>query len=396
MQYMSEASYKSSSILKDVEKNFQQLIDYYGKFVNNMKKHNLDPNNPNHIYQYYYSYQPDKDKFRITQYNEYLKKIEDNIKKMFKFRSVQIEFQLISVYGPHTYVSNRSMMSVPVMFGDGTRRILDLRDVGVRTTDDGVKYKVGFPTTLKATADGIVDENNSVTLDIKLMLHEKFDPKHYVAILLHEIGHNIDTNTINANVKNDSKMISVISTALNDPKNKVPGKIAMFAKLLKERISNNKEFKKAAGDILKVVGSNIKTGGDDKHSELYADALPTAMGYGPALAEALNMYSKDLGNYKFSQKDGVFAVYGNYLKALEMAGRIQRREKDVHGTHVYRIKKMIDSLEEDLKTTKDSALKRRISSNIKELNKILEEIIHNDDIPDEVYQMLHAWVSSIK
>lgn len=393
--YMSEASYKTSSILKDMEKVFKQLIDYYSKFEQNMKKNNLDPNNPSDVYNYYYSYQPEKDKFRYTQFNEYLKTIEDLVKKMFRFRSVNIEFQIICIYGPHTYVGNKTIMTIPVVFRDGTKRIINTRDVGIRDKD-GVKYRVGYPTTLKASAAGIVDENNSINIDIKLDMHEKFQPKHYVAILLHEIGHNIDIDVINADVKNDGKMINVISTALNDNKMKVPGKISVFAKLLKERMINHHKYSKIAGDILEKVGGNISTGGDDKHSELFADALPTSFGYGPALAEALNIFSNDIGNVNFSNKDNIISIYMNYLKALNMASRIQKREIDVHGSHIYRIKKMIESLESDLKKTKDTTLKRRILSNIRDLNKMIDSIIHNDNIPDEVYQMLNAWVNSIR
>ena len=393
--YLIEASYKTSPILKDVEKQFKKLIDYYLRFANNMKKHDLDPNNPHDLYKYYYSDTPEKDKFRYTQFNEHVKTIEDLIKKMFKFRSVKIEFQLISVYGPYTTIESRTAMSIPVMFNDGTKRILDLRDVGVKEAD-GVKYKVGYPTTLKASADGIVDEGNSVTIDVRMMMHEGFEPKHYVAILLHEIGHSIDIDAINATVKNDSKMIKVISTAVNDAKKYVPGKITVFATLLKERITNKNHYRDIIGDILADVGSNIVTGGDDKHSELIADALPTAFGYGPALAEALHKYTTDLGDVTFSMKDGIIPVYNNYLKAIGLASRLQKSENDVHGTHIYRMKKMIASLENDLKTVKNSAIRRRITANINDLNDMIEKIIHNENIPDEVYQMLNAWSSSMK
>lgn len=395
MIYITEASYKTSPILKDVERNFANLIEYYNKFAENMRKRNLDPNNPYDLYQYYYSDSPEKDKFRYTQYNEYLKNIENLIKKMFKFRSVKIQMQLISIYGPHTVVGHRAIMTIPIVFSDGIRRVLDLRDVGTKEKN-GVKYRVGYATTLKASDTGIVDTNDSISIDINMMMHKDFKPKHYVAILLHEIGHNLDIQMINAQVANDSKMIRVISTAANDTEKKIPNKVAVFASLLKERMLHQKDYREVIGDILKDVGSNIHTGGQNKYSELISDALPTAFGYGPALAEALHMYRTDLGEVDFSSKDNLFSIFGNYLKAIRLASNIQKYEDDEHGSHIYRIKKMIEQLEDDLKKTKDSSLKRRIRSNIKELNDMIENIIHNDKIPDEVYKMLDAWVNTIQ
>ena len=35
MIYITEASYKTSPILKDVERNFAKLIEYYNKFAEN-------------------------------------------------------------------------------------------------------------------------------------------------------------------------------------------------------------------------------------------------------------------------------------------------------------------------------------------------------------------------
>lgn len=394
LELLTEASYKHSTTLDQIEKDFKNLIDYTMQFYNNMKKRKLDPSNPNDIYQYYFTNLPEKDQFRYSQYNEYLKNIEDKIKKMFKFRSVNIGFQLLNIYGPHTRIDHKQIMSVPVLHKSGYYSIEDFPDLGVITWNGNkVKYQIGYKTTLKASDTGIVDTNDAITLDVNLMMYENMEPKHYVAILLHEIGHNLDIERINADVKNDSKMISVVSYAVKKSKlDQLPGTVSIFFRLLGEKIKSNKSYQEILGDELEKVGKAIGHGtGDDKHSELFADALPNAYGYGPALIDALQKFGGDFGDIKFKETKGLFSAYSNYKTAISLASRLQRREDDVHGTNMLRLRQLIASMEADLKICKDSKIKQRLKSNIKELKALADDIVNNADVPEEVHKMLAAW-----
>ena len=48
-------------------------------------------------------------------------------------------------------------------------------------------------------------------------------------------------------------------------------------------------------------------------------------------------------------------------------------------------------MEADLKTCKDSKIKQRLKSNIKELKALADDIVNNADVPEEVHKMLAAW-----
>lgn len=398
MELLQEVSYESNPLLTQIEKEFQHLIDDMNKFYGGMKKRKMNPHSPQAIYNYYYSNRPDKDEVRFTQFNSHLKKIEDLVKEMFHFRSVTIEFQMYSIYGPHTIPRNRTMITVPVYQSDGSSSIAQLRDVGSMAKDGSVRYLVGYPSTIKASKKGILDTSDSIVCDVKLMAYEKLLPKHYVAILLHEIGHNLDVRYINIDVKNDAKMIKVIKTASKDSSiRRLPNTLTVLMKVIKERIKNKREYSDIFGDQVERVGRAVQYGGINKHGEMFADSLPTAFGYGPALVEALHILSNDFKNLiDFKKTRNLFDIYSNYKRALQIASKLTAREKDVHGTNAYRMKVIIKQLEDDLASTRDSAIKRRIKENLEELKQISDDIINEPDRSEELKRMLKAWVDHIE
>ena len=400
-QLMLEASYQDSPILKKIEKLFGNIQDSVMRFYDGMKARKMDSNSIQQIYDYYFSTAPDIDGTRFTQYNSDLKEIENLVKEMFHFRSVQIGLLLISYYGSSTRVYSKTIMTVPIIRGE-QRKIVDFIDVGsvVKGEDGKVRYKIGYPTTLTADKKGIIDTNNAITVSIKLALYKTLTPKHYVAILLHEIGHNLDYETININVKNDSQFIHALHTYEKEStlEDKPIPKFKMLWKLIRERDFKNKEhYTDAMKKIAADMGNSIGFGGSNKRSEMFADALPTAYGYGPALIEALRVMSPDMSleDNDIKNSKSLFQAYKNYLTLFDIAAGLDSRESNVHGSNIYRTKMIIAQLQRDLNNTEDSRLKKRMKENIKELEKIIEDILNEKRDSDEIQELIRAWVNHI-
>lgn len=393
-----EAAYESSPTLKKVEGLFGKIHSDVLAFYDGMKKHDLNPDRVQDVYNYYYSTLPDTDGTRFTQYNDNLKQIEDLIKKMFHFRSVRIDFRMICYYGPHTSVVDKVIMTVPVIIGE-QKVIRDYIDIGkLQTLPNGkARYRVGYRSELKASQKGLVDTSDAIVVRVNMEMDKRLEPKHYVGILLHEIGHNLDIERLNIDVKNDSKFIKVLSTyGKRSSLNPIPSMKILFT-LLKERNNAKKShYTDALIKQMEKIGSSIGYGGEDKRSELFADALPTAYGYGPAMIEAINILSPDIRkNDKLKQTKGLFSAYKNYTKALQVAARLGRREGNVHGSNMYRLKSIMAQLQKDLAECKDSKIKARLKENIKELNKIIEAMVNEKGNTAEMKALLQAWVDHI-
>ena len=130
---------------------------------------------------------------------------------------------------------------------------------------------------------------------------------------------------------------------------------------------------------------------------MIADALPTAYGYGPALIQALHILGNRIDDFgDFKETNSLVRTYFNYQKAVAIAASLDKREGDVHGSSIYRLKMVMKQLEEDLEKTTDSKLKKRIRNNLKELQEIIDTIVNDPSKSKELQQLLRAWVDGIQ
>jgi hypothetical protein len=395
--YFTEAVYKDNSNLKKIEKEFEAIIKETNAFYDGMRQNRLNPSDPSHIIAYYYSKTPERDGTRITQYNNHLKTIEDLVKKTFHFRDVRVEFQLFSIIGAHTIPAHKTMFYIPVMFRDKKVRVMELDDIG--TTKDGQKWKIGYPTTIEASIDGIIDTNNAINVNIKLQMYKDVTAREYVAIMLHEIGHNLDITFIDIEVKNDKKMIKVMDTVAKRPSSKpLPNAIQVLFDVAKRRIVDKEDYESSMSDILVKLAKKVQYGGKHQRGELLADMLPTAFGYGPDLIRALNKLSPDVSSKynKSLEIKHIFQVMSTYNQAIEILGKLSDREGSVHGSNVHRMGVILKQLEDDLKRTKDSKLRARIIANMNDLKKIHEEMLNDPEKSNILSNLFRAWVEHIK
>lgn len=399
---LQEAAYSNSAGFKTIESEFEKLAKQVIDFYEAMKKRKLDPKSSVDVYKYYYSSLPDKDGVRVSNWNEHTKKIEDIVKKIFKFRSVKIDFQVYSYYGPHTPLGNRIIMDIPVIRKyEGSQSTIyvgsvesqpDLGEISL--VKGNIKAKIGYPTELKASKKGVVDAGDGIEVYVKMCIDERLSGREYVAILLHEIGHNIDADIANIQIKNDSQMIDAIKTNTRDSKVKSLSKgLSAIFKILNQK--KKRPYQDVLNELAEEMGKSTGYGGNDKRGELYADALPTAYGYGPDLVRALNKLSPDVKSEKGKPNTGLIRAYRSYRDMLKIVSRIDYREQDEHGSNLYRAKTMIKQMKEDLEKTKDSKIKRRLKQNIAETEKLIQEMIDSPENSEEVKKLLQVWVDNM-
>lgn len=147
------------------------------------------------------------------------KELEDNLKKVFGFRLVQVA-PYVEKYNSKT--------------GTFESKVLNC----------SVSYTNRFPIDGIVTDDGFYDKTHSLVANIyiSLGLMKALTPEEILAVLLHEIGHNIDPALVDINYAE----VNVLSKYLTDRKNELTkSEDKVFSKVL-EKISNL--YKKVKGD----------------------------------------------------------------------------------------------------------------------------------------------------
>ena len=334
---------------------------------------------------------PEVYKFKPDEFwkRQEIKKLEDVVKDTFGFRTVQI-LPYIEKYRSKTDDFESTQLNCSTYFFD-------------RYPIDGL-----------VSDDGFYDKTHSISIDIRLSLGliKLLTPAELTAVLLHELGHNIDpamvtityakTNIISKYLTDRKKELSKGEKKLIELKKNKKGFISstigsllvalgiaasfvtaiglMISAIFKGSKKNNEDADGRLNDSLmtklkEAIKEDAKSEfGRKDYTEAFADNFSRMYGYGPQLSSALGkMYKKmdEEVRSRFSrEKDRQRCIMDMIHNGL----------KNEHKTDVHRIKALIREYYEDINDPNTSKeVKKQLMDDVKEVEKVLDMYLNDFD-----------------
>ena len=335
-----------------------------------------------------------------------LKKLEDTIKDIFGFRSVQIQ-PFIEKYKSKKDEFESTMINCFTYFVD-------------RYPIDGL-----------VTDDGFYDKTHSINMDLRITLGliKLLEPDELTAVLLHEFGHNIDpamvsieyaqTNILSKYLTDRKKSLSKAEKKLVENNKHVKGfmtytitsmliaagvvlsfiaAIGMVISSIVKGMSKNIGASKGrindslAGKLKKIIKDDAKSDfGRREFSEAFADNFARMYGYGPQLGRAFVKMSLKLSetiNSRFSrEKDRQRCIMLMISQSL----------KDEHKTDVHRIKSLIREYYEDINDPNvPKQVKDQLRDDVKEVEKVLDMYMNSfSEFQNNIYRMISEEIDAV-
>lgn len=320
--------------------------------------------------------------------HQYFKDLEDEIKKVFGFRSVLIQ-PFIEKYNSKDKMFESKMMNCAI-------------------------YQVNrFPIEGIVTDNGFYDKSNSLTLDIvvTLGLIKNLEPDETVGIFLHEFGHAIDPalasisytevnalskyltdrkgaltaaekNTLKSYKMNDGDKdggIGGLLMAVGVPAKTIFSAIKGFI-FGKEAVT-----KKNLEKLRKIVQSDNEKFNKQNFTEAFADNFARMYGYGVSCARGIQKISKSIDDRVSSrwkkEKMRQQAILDMTKDALN----------DVHKTDVHRIYALIKEYEADIKNPNTPAVvKNQLKEDLEEMKKLMNQYLNNfSEFQNRINKMIY-------
>lgn len=248
-----------------------------------------------------------------------------------------------------------------------------------------------YPIDGLVTDKGFYDKTHSIYLEVHISLGiiRILTAEELLAVLIHEIGHNIDPALVNikyTEVNILSKYLTDRKGSLTDSEKKLRDKkgfIEILTVLLLSIafLTINALFtwikelfigkEKLEEQKLEKIRDAVKKDKDEfertSYSEAFADNFARMYGYGSQLISALKKLSKDMNDHinsrykKEKQRQEVIVNITTYLI------------KDVHKTDIHRAKALIKEYYNDINDPNTpEKVKKQLKEDVTELEKILE------------------------
>ena len=323
------------------------------------------------------------------------KELENVIKDVFGFRAVQI-IPYIEKY-------------------DSKSGLFESKEIQCST------YMMDrFPIDGLVTDKGFYDNTHSIFLDIRISLGiiKSSEPGELTAVILHEIGHNIDpaivsisyakTNIISKYLTDRVKELSksekkymdkqklrqkrgivasticgmlwaagvvasfiaaislIVSAIVNLIKDSTPGGN-------KDKGTNGMLNSKMMEQLKEMIKNDAKTEFDRKtFSEAFADNFARMYGYGPQLASSFNKmekhFEKQINSRYAREKDRQRCIMNIVANSL----------KNVHKTDVHRIKALMKQYQDDINDPNiPEQVKKQLKEDLKEVEEVLDKYVND-------------------
>lgn len=324
--------------------------------------------------------------------HQYFKDLEDEIKKVFGFRVVQIQPYI------EKYISKDKMFESKIL------------NCGI--------YQVNrYPVEGIVTDNGFYDKSNSLTIDIfiSLGLIKDLEPDEIVGIFLHEFGHAIDPalvsisyTEINALSKyltdrkgsltsNEKKVMNTYSHTEVCEKGGLNGllmAVGIPAKTLltaikgfifgKEKVMNRNIEK-----IRKLVNKDGEKFNKQNYTEAFADNFARMYGYGPSCMRGIKKISKALEGRLQSRWSK------ERVRQQVIMDMTKDALNDMHKTDVHRIYSLIKEYETDIKDPNTpKVVKDQLTDDLNEVKKILNEYLNNfSEFQNRINKMIYDELS---
>lgn len=319
--------------------------------------------------------------------NTMFKDLEDDIRKIFGFRNVEI----------HPY--REKYLSGPKKFES-------------RELNCCVYHEDRFPVEGLVTDNGFYDKSHSLTMEIyiSLGLLRDLTAEEVIAVLLHEFGHSIDpalTDIKYTETNILSKYITDRKGAINREEKRVMNKfvievfggiilISLLIKLKnsivdlfkgKERLEKEKLEK-----IKKAINNDKEEFNRQNYSEAFADNFSRMYGFGPALINAIKKLSNDMDREMRSR-------YTKEKKRQEFITSITiDMINDVHKTDIHRIRSLIKEYKDDINDPNTPpVVKKQLQEDLTELEKVLDQYLnHRDAFQKRVNNLINEELSKLE
>lgn len=320
--------------------------------------------------------------------HQYFKDLEDEIKKVFGFRTVSIQ-PYIEKYNSKDKTFESKIMNCAI-------------------------YQVNrYPIEGIVTDNGFYDNSNSLILDIyvTLGLLSKLEADEIVGIFLHEFGHAIDPalvsisyTEVNALSKyltdRKSKLTTAEKKTIKDYHTEDNGIKGGFTALLMavgihavslwdniKALFGNKaaNAKKKLEKIKKLVQSDNEKFNRQNFTEAFADNFARMYGYGVPCARGVKKITKESSN----------AISSRWKKETQRQNAILSMTtdalKDSHKTDIHRIHALIKEYESDINDPNTPAVvKNQLKDDLEEMKKVLDEYMNNfGDFQNSVNRLIY-------
>ena len=323
-------------------------------------------------------------KFNPTKFwkHQEFKKLENIIQEIFGFRSVQI-FPYIE-----KYISKDKEFE--------SREINCVTYTWDRYPIDGL-----------VTDKGFYDNTHSITLDIRMSLGllKMLEPDELIAVILHELGHNIDPALIsisytevnilskyltdrNSELSNVEKkllkqkklltggsmsIMIIVLLAITSVVSGIVSAIKMLFNFGKNKSKKNIDImnKKLFDKLKESIEKEVKTEFNRRNfSEAFADNFARMYGYGSQLTISFKKMSK----YNESKINSRYKKEKDRQRCIMYI--VSESIKNVHKTDIHRIKALIRSYYEDINdpnTPKE--VKKQLQDDVKEVELVLDSYL---------------------
>lgn len=313
------------------------------------------------------------------------KKLEDDIQKIFGFRSV-----IIMPYKERYSSKQKEFESYEF---------------------NAFTYSINrYPIEGLVTNSGFYDKSRSITLEahISLGIIKNLTVDEIVAVLLHEIGHNIDPalmdikyteiNVLSKYLTNRKGAISNAEKKAVDKRHGVASEILVplivfglyainaILIILTNVFPHGKGFINKTVERLRKQVRNDKEGFNPYNStEAFADNFARMYGFGPALASSF----KKMQSYTNKHLDSWIALERERQDV--MLRIIENTLKDVHKTDIHRYRSLIREYEKELADPDIPAkVKKAIKEDKDEMEKLLDEYLDSfTELQNRINQMIN-------
>lgn len=299
-----------------------------------------------------------------------------------------------------------------------------------------------FPIEGLVNDQGFYDKSKSITMEIQISLGliKLLEPNEITAILLHEFGHSIDpavfdityteTNIlskylldrkeaitkqekkfINKSFKK-TKFISFITRSLKWDSQTFFSKInSSISKIYNKKytkynlrsdgflsglfVSKNKQENKKLEKIKKIIDEDYKKNHEfnrQNYSEAFADNFARMYGFGPYLMKALQKMDKEHME-KFHS-----SIKKEKLRQTLIFSITKDLINDCHKTDIHRIHSLIKEYEADIKNPNvPDQVKQGLKDDLEELKKVLDGYLnHFDEFQARIYKIIDEELSLLE
>lgn len=322
--------------------------------------------------------------------DQVFKDLEDEIQKVFGFRSVEIQ-PFIEKYNSKD------------------------KQFQTRTMNAFVYHSDRYPIDGLVTDKGFYDKTHSLVMDIRISLGliKALDSEEILAVLLHEFGHNVDPAIVDINYSTINALSKYLTDrkkdltkseekALKENKSKfgmlillpliwmgiIYGivKISDFLSWIKEKIiGKDKAIEKDLNKIKKVLSKDNEEFNRQNYSEAFADNFARMYGFGPKLMSALKKMNDD-------NDDAINSIYKKDIDRRKAIISITIDcIKDVHKTEIHRIHSLIKEYKNDIADPNiPNKVKEGLKEDLKELENILDQYLnHKDEFQKRVNNLIN-------